>query len=84
MVKTVGPNRTGGSFDVGYYDTYAGSSQIEVTKLSTSGEAVFKYQYLEVYPKTVSALELPHGTSSGPMKISAIFNYTYWKDITTP
>ena len=83
MVKTVGPNRTGGSFDVGYYDTYAGSSQIEVTKLSTSGEAVFKYQYLEVYPKTVSALELSHGTSSGPMKISAIFNYTYWKDITT-
>ena len=34
------------------------------------------------YPKTVSAIELSHATSSGPMKVSATFNYIYWKDVT--
>jgi hypothetical protein len=47
-----------------------------------SGEVVFKYQYLEVYPKTITSIDLSHGTSSGPVKISATFNYLRWKDIT--
>ena len=75
-------NGNGGNFNVAYYDTYAKSSIITVTKLSVSGEPVFTYEYREVYPKTVSAIELSHATSSGPMKVSATFNYIYWKDVT--
>ena len=62
--------------------TYAKSSKIIVTKLSVSGEPVFTYEYREVYPKTISAIELSHATSTGPMKVSATFNYIYWKDVT--
>jgi hypothetical protein len=76
-------NGNGGNFNVAYYDTYAKSSIITVTKLSVSGEPVFTYEYREVYPKIVSAIELSHATSSGPMKVSATFNYIYWKDVTT-
>jgi hypothetical protein len=79
VVKTGGDNP---SFNIGYYDDYAKFSKIEVRKLSMSGEVVFKYQYLEVYPKTITSIDLSHGTSSGPVKISATFNYTHWKDIT--
>ena len=77
-------NGNGGNFNVAYYDTYAKSSRITVTKLSVSGEPVYKHQYREVYPKIVSAIELSHATSSGPMKVSATFNYIYWKDVTKP
>ena len=79
VVKTGGDNP---SFNIGYYDDYAKFSKIEVMKLSMSGEVVFKYQYLEVYPKTITSIDLSHGTSSGPVKISATFNYSRWKDIT--
>ena len=39
-------------------------------------------KYREVYKKIVSQVELSHATSSGPMKVSATFNYIYWKDVT--
>jgi len=81
MVKTpVG--RTGDSFDVGYYDTYAKDSKINVTKLGVDGEKTFTYEYREAYPKTISALELSQDASSSPMKITATFNYVYWVDVT--
>jgi hypothetical protein len=71
----------GGNFNVGYYDDYTSSSKIIVTKLSVSGEPVFKYEYREVYPKNVSSIDLSHGVSSGPLKITAEFNYAYSKDM---
>jgi hypothetical protein len=84
MVKTsaIKGNNNGGTFDVGYYDDYAKDTKIVVTKLSVTGSTVYKHEYREAYPKTISAIELSHGTSSGPMKVSATFNYIYWKDVT--
>jgi hypothetical protein len=82
MVTTPQKDGNGGSFDVGYYDDYAGLSKIVVTKLSVTNETVYKHEYREAYPKTISAIELSHGTSSGPMKVSATFNYVYWVDVT--
>ena len=82
IVKT-NDGQNGGTFDIGYYDDYAKDSKIVVTKLSVTGETVYKHEYREVYPKTVTAIELNHGTSSGPVKVSATFNYIYWSDVTT-
>jgi len=83
MVKTpVG--RTGDSFDVGYYDTYAKDSKILLTKLGVDGQKTFAYEYRETYPKTITAIELSHEASTTPMKVSATFNYVYWVDVTTP
>ena len=73
----------GASFDVGYYDDYARESKIVVTKLNVSGLPVYKHEYLEVYPKTVSSIELSHATASAPMKVTATFNYIRWRDATT-
>jgi len=86
MVKTSagGSSNNGGTFDVGYYDDYAKNGKIIITKLSVTGETVYKHEYREAYPKTISTIELSHGTSSGPMKVSATFNYIYWKDVTSP
>ena len=81
--STSNPNELGASFDVGYYDNYAKSSKIVVTKLSVTGEPVYKHEYLEVYPKTVSSIELSHATTSAPMKVTATFNYIRWRDSTT-
>ena len=81
MVET--PEKNGKeSFDVGYYDTYAKDSKINVTKLGVDGEKTFTYEYREAYPKTISALELSQDASSSPMKITATFNYVYWVDVT--
>jgi len=83
IVKTDDPfSSNAGNFDVGYYDDYAKSAKVLVTKLSVSGDPVFKYEYREVYPKTIASIELNHGTSSGAMKVSATFNYIYWKNVT--
>ena len=83
MVRTPGKNDTNsGTFDVGYYDDYAKNSKIIVTKLSVTGEKTYKHEYREAYPKSVTAIELSHAASSGPVKVSATFNYIYWKDVT--
>jgi hypothetical protein len=71
-----------GTFDVGYYDDYTKNSKIIVTKLDTSGNSVFTFEYVEVFPKSINAIELSHGVSSGPLKVSASFQYAYWKDTT--
>jgi len=86
MVKTSAKsgNNNGGNFDVGYYDDYAKNTKIIVTKLSVTGETMYKHEYREAYPKTIAALDLSHGVSAGPMKLSATFNYIYWKDVTSP
>ena len=83
IVKTNHP-RTGelGTFDVGYYDEYAKNSKIIVTKLDTSGIKVFSIEYVEAYPKSIASIELSHAVAAGPMKVSAVFNYSYWKDTT--
>ena len=72
-----------GTFDVGYYDDYTKNSKIIVTKLDTSGNSVFTFEYVEVYPKSITSIELSHAVAAGPLKISAVFNYSYWKDTTT-
>ncbi|MBT6439738.1 MAG: hypothetical protein HOK72_08510, partial [Flavobacteriales bacterium] len=72
-----------GTFDVGYYDDYAKNSKIVVTKLDMAGNKVFTFEYVEAYPKQVMTLDLSHATASAPMKVQAMFNYTYWKDTTT-
>jgi len=84
VVKTNNPT-TGevGTFDVGYYDDYTKKSKIIVTKLDTSGNSVFTFEYVEVYPKSIATIELSHGVAAGPLKVSAVFQYAYWKD-TTP
>lgn len=85
MVATSGvsnSNTNGGTFDVGYYDDYAKNAKIIVTKLDVTGKTVYKHEYREAYPKTVSAIELNHGASSAPVKVSATFNYIYWVDVT--
>ena len=84
IVKTNHPT-TGelGSYDVGYYDDYAKNSKIVVNKLDTSGKLVFSIEYVEAYPKSITSIELSHAVAAGPMKVSALFNYSYWKD-TTP
>ena len=82
IVKT-NDGQNGGTFDIGYYDDYAKNAKIVVTKLGVTGDIVYKHEYREVYPKTISAIELSHGTSSGPVKVSATFNYIYWSDVTT-
>ena len=83
MVATSAISGTnGGTFDVGYYDDYAKNSKIVVTKLDVTGKTIYKHEYRETYPKTVTAIQLSHGTSSAPIKVSATFNYIYWVNIT--
>ena len=60
------------TWNVGYYDDYARDSKIMVTKLSVSGLPVYKHEYLEVYPKTVSSIELSHATASAPNLVNSV------------
>jgi len=83
VLHTTKPNGELGSFDVGYYDTYTDKTKVIVSKLSVSGDVTLKYEYVEVYPKTVTSVDLSHATSSGPLKVSTTFEYAYWKDITS-
>ena len=83
IIVNTGTNGTIGNYNLGYYDDYAKSSKIVVTKLSVSGDPVFKLEYVEVFPKNISNIELSHGASSGTMKVTAEFNYAFSRDITT-
>jgi len=76
---------TTGNFHVAYYDDYVG--HLDVYVLDRSGKKrTYHMHYHEVYPKTVTAVELNHGTTNASLRVTAEIQYAYWStsDIHAP
>ena len=76
---------TTGNFHVAYYDDYVG--HLDVYVLDRSGKKrTYHMHYHEVYPKTVTAVEMNHGTTNAAMRVTAEIQYAYWStsDIWAP
>ena len=76
---------TTGNFQVAYYDDYIG--HLDVFVLDRSGKKrTYHMHYHEVYPKTVTAVELNHGTTNAALRVTAEMQYAYWStsDIWAP
>ena len=74
-----------GGFHVAYYDDYVG--HLDVYVLDRSGKKrTYHMHYHEVYPKTVTAVEMNHGTTNAAMRVTAEIQYAYWStsDIWAP
>ena len=72
-------------FHVEYYDKYVG--HLDVYVLDRSGNTrTYHMHYHEVYPKTVTAVELNHGTTNATLRVTAEIQYAYWttSDIWAP
>ena len=64
-------------FDVAYYDDYVG--HLDVYVLDRSGKKrTYHMHYHEVYPKTVTAVELNHGTTNATVRVTTEIQYAYW------
>ena len=64
-------------FHVEYYDKYIG--EMDVYVLDRSGKKrTYHMHYHEVYPKTVTAVELNHGTTNATLRVTAEIQYAYW------
>ena len=67
----------GGGFNVAYYNDYIG--ELDVYVLDRSGKnRTYHMHYHEVYPKTVTAVELNHGTTNAAMRVTAEIQYAFW------
>jgi hypothetical protein len=64
-------------FHVAYYDYYVGELEIFVLDRSAKTRT-YKMKYHEVYPKTVTAVELNHGTTNATLRVTAEIQYAYW------
>ena len=66
-----------GGYHVEYYDNYVG--HLDVYVLDRSGKKrTYHMHYHEVYPKTVTAVELNHGTTNATLRVTAEIQYAYW------
>jgi len=66
-----------GGFNVEYYNNYIG--ELDVFVLDRSGkERTYHMHYHEVYPKTVTAVELNHGTTNATLRVTAEIQYAFW------
>ena len=66
-----------GGFHVEYYDKYVG--HLDVYVLDRSGKTrTYHMHYHEVYPKTVTAVEMNHGTTNATMRVTAEMQYAFW------
>jgi len=64
-------------FHVAYYNDYIG--ELDIYVLDRSGkERTYHMHYHEVYPKTVTAVELNHGTTNATMRVTAEIQYAFW------
>ena len=64
-------------FHVEYYDKYVG--HLDVYVLDRSGKnRTYHMHYHEVYPKTVTAVELNHGTTNATLRVTAEIQYAFW------
>ena len=72
--KCVSVNR---GFNVEYYNNYIG--ELDVFVLDRSGKKrTYHMHYHEVYPKTVTAIELNHGTTNATLRVTAEIQYAFW------
>ena len=62
---------------VAYYDDYVGELDIYVLDRSASIRT-YHMHYHEVYPKTVTAVELNHGTTNATLRVTSEIQYAYW------
>ena len=68
---------TTGNFHVAYYNDYIG--HLDVYVLDRSGKhRTYHMHYHEVYPKTVTAVELNHGTTNATLRVTAEIQYAFW------
>ncbi len=76
---------TTGNFHVAYYDDYVGHLDVYVLDRSAK-HRTYHMHYHEVYPKTVTAVELNHGTTNAALRVTAEMQYAYWStsDIHAP
>ena len=66
-----------GGFHVEYYDNYV--AELDVYVLDRSGKRrTYHMHYHECYPKTVTAVELNHGTTNATLRVTAEIQYAYW------
>jgi len=64
-------------FNVAYYNDYIG--HLDVYVLDRSGKKrTYHMHYHEVYPKTVTAVELNHGTTNATLRVTAEIQYAFW------
>ena len=64
-------------FNVEYYNNYIG--EMDVYVLDRSGkQRTYHMHYHEVYPKTVTAVELNHGTTNATLRVTAEIQYAFW------
>ncbi len=72
-----------GGFHVAYYNDYIG--ELDVYVLDRSGKhRTYHMHYHEVYPKTVTAVELNHGTTNATLRVTAEIQYAFWTTDTIP
>ena len=62
---------------VAYYNDYVGELDIFVLDRSAKFRTYHQH-YHEVYPKTVTAVELNHGTTNATLRVTAEIQYAYW------
>ena len=66
-----------GGFNVAYYNDYIG--ELDIYVLDRSGkERTYHMHYHEIYPKTVTAVELNHGTTNATLRVTAEIQYAFW------
>ena len=66
-----------GGFNVAYYNDYIG--ELDVYVLDRSGKhRTYHMHYHEVYPKTVTAVELNHGTTNATLRVTTEIAYAFW------
>ena len=72
-----------GGFNVTYYNDYVG--HLDVYVLDSSGKKItYHMHYHEVYQKTVTAVELNHGTTNATLRVTAEMQYAYWSTDSIP
>ena len=64
-------------FQVAYYNDYIG--ELDVYVLDRSGKhRTYHMHSHEVYPKTVTAVEMNHGTTNATLRVTAEIQYAFW------
>ena len=66
-------------WDVAYYKDYIGSVVVSVFD-RTGQNKIYEVKYFEAYPKTISQIDLSHGTTNNTLRVTAEFAYAWWEN----
>jgi hypothetical protein len=69
------------NYTIGYQEEYA--TNITIRQLDERSSVTYEVELIEAFPRNLNLMDLNHGSSNQTHRLSVLFAYRYWQNVST-